>query len=54
MAADLAFPLQALERPGGHLTVLDGIHRLLKADLLGHATVAVTRLPMERLDEIAA
>ncbi len=34
MAADLDLPLQALERPGGHLTVLDGIHRLLKADLV--------------------
>ncbi len=42
VAADLAFPLNVLERPDGRLTVLDGIHRLLKADLLGHATVAVT------------
>ena len=54
MAADLAFPLHALERPDGRVTVLDGMHRLLKADLLGHATVAVNAIPLDRLDEIAA
>lgn len=53
MAADLAFPLHALVRPGRPRTLLDGVHRLLKAELLGHATVAVTDVPMARLDDIA-
>ncbi len=54
MAADVAFPLHALKRPDGRVTVLDGMHRLLKADLLRHATVAVNTIPMARLDDIAA
>jgi hypothetical protein len=54
MAADVAFPLDALVRAEGHLTLLDGVHRLLKADLLGHVTVDVRELPTARLDEIAA
>ncbi len=54
MAADLRFPIHALERPSGRLTVLDGIHRLLKADLLGHTTVRIKKISTDRLDEIAA
>jgi hypothetical protein len=53
MAADLSFPLHALARQEGSLILLDGVRRLLKADLLGLATVAVKQLPIARLDEIA-
>jgi hypothetical protein len=54
MAADLAFALHALIRPGGTLTLLDGVHRLLKADICGQQTVSVKKLPMDRLDDIAS
>ncbi len=53
MAADLAFPLHALVRPEGVLALLDGVHRLLKADLLGQRTVDVKKVPMACLDAIA-
>jgi hypothetical protein len=53
MAADLTLPLHALVRAGRPRTLLDGVHRLLKADLLGHAMVAVKDLPAPRLDDIA-
>ena len=52
MAADLTFPLHALVRAGRSRTLLDGVHRLLKADLLGHAMVAVKDIPSARLDKI--
>ncbi len=53
MAADLAFPVHALVRPERRLTLLDGVHRLLKADLLGHRTIDVKKVPMACLDAIA-
>ncbi len=53
MAADLAFPVDALARPRGALTLLDGVHRLLKADMLGRRTVDVKKVPMACLDAIA-
>jgi hypothetical protein len=49
----LSFPLHALVRQGGSLILLDGVRRILKADLFGLATVAVKQLPMARLDDIA-
>lgn len=54
MATDLAFPLHALVRASGTLTLLDGVRRLLKADLCGQQTVSVRKLPMDRLDDIAS
>jgi hypothetical protein len=52
MAADLPFPLHVLERRRRLLTVLDGTHRLLKADLLGYQAVNVKGLPDQLLDRI--
>lgn len=52
MAADLRHPLHVLVRPD-RLTVLDGVHRLLKAHHLGHPTVAVHQVPLERLETVA-
>lgn len=53
MAADLRFPLHLLNRHP-RPTILDGVHRLHKASLLGHQSVQVKLLPTNRLDEIAA
>jgi hypothetical protein len=52
LAADMSFPLHVLER-GRRLTVLDGMHRLLRAQVKGHSEVLVKALPFERLDDIA-
>ena len=40
MAADLAFPIDII-RNKGRWFILDGLHRLIKAALLGHRKVAV-------------
>jgi hypothetical protein len=52
LAADLSFPLHVLQRPN-RLTVLDGMHRLLRAHLEGRRRVQVKMLPIDRLDDIA-
>ena len=54
LAADLAHPLDTLWRPGAPPVVLDGVHRLLRAELLGRRAVAVRRLGDEQLATIAA
>jgi hypothetical protein len=52
LAADTRFPLHLIARPS-RLTVLDGMHRLLKARMEGHRTVLAKKVPAERLDDIA-
>ena len=52
LAADTDFPLHLLERPG-RFTVLDGMHRLLRAHMQGHITVLAIKVPAGRLDDIA-
>jgi len=51
LAADLDFPLVGTMIEG-RLVLLDGVHRLLKARLLGIPTVRVRVLPPDRIDEI--
>jgi hypothetical protein len=53
LAADPRQPLHVVRRADGRLTILDGIHRLLRAELEGLTTVVVHVLPWEDLDEIA-
>ena len=53
LAADLRHPLHVVRRPDGRVTILDGIHRLLRAELEGRATVSVRVLAWEELDGIA-
>jgi hypothetical protein len=48
MAADLGCPLDLLFR-NGRWVILDGVHRLLKADRLGLNNVQVRRLPAAML-----
>ena len=48
MAADLDCPLDLLLR-SGRWVILDGVHRLLKADLLGLSHVQVRRQPAAML-----
>jgi hypothetical protein len=53
LAADLRYPLDVLRHSDGRLTVLDGVHRLLRGELEGRPTVDVRILAWNRLDEIA-
>jgi hypothetical protein len=48
MAADLGYPLDLLFR-NDRWVILDGVHRLLKADVLGLSNVRVRRLPAAML-----
>ncbi len=52
LAADTTVPLHLLARPN-QLTVLDGMHRLLKASLEGRRTIPAKKVPTDRLDDIA-
>ena len=53
LAAELGYPLVATPMED-RLVLLDGVHRLLKAQLLGIPTVRVRVLPPDRIDEIRA
>ena len=53
MAADLTLPLHVLVRQGRVVTMLDGMHRLLKADLAGMQLVQTKPVPPRCLDIIA-
>lgn len=53
LTADLSHPLDVVRRPDNRLTILDGIHRLLRAELEGRTTVNVRVLPWSDLDQIA-
>jgi hypothetical protein len=53
LSADPRYPLAVVRRVDGRLTILDGIHRLLRAELEGFVTVVVRVLSWEDLDEIA-
>jgi hypothetical protein len=48
--ADLAYPIDLLA--GDRLVMLDGVHRLLKADILGMSTIAAHILDDARFAEI--
>jgi hypothetical protein len=53
MAADLRYPLDAVRRPDGRVTILDGVHRLLRAWLGRQVAVRVRVLEWDELDAIA-
>lgn len=54
LAADPSHPLDVVRRPDNRITILDGVHRLLRAELEGQTVVAVRVLPWPELDRIAA
>ena len=53
LAADLRHPVDVVRRLDGRITILDGVHRLLRAELEGRSTVAVRILEWGELDRIA-
>ena len=50
--ADLAYPVHVVMRHGRWL-ILDGIHRLVKAEMTGSEDIAVLTLAPAHIDEIA-
>jgi len=48
--ADLSYPIVVMYKPGRGWIVLDGMHRLLKADWLGHETIDVVRADQALVD----
>jgi hypothetical protein len=54
LAADLRHPLDVVRRPDDRITILDGVHRLLRAELEGRDVLTVRVLPWTELDRIAA
>jgi len=52
LAADLRYPIHVVEN-GERLTILDGVHRLLKADMSGAEHIPARRLKMDDLVRIA-
>lgn len=53
LATDLGVPLDVMWWRG-RFTIMDGIHRLLKAELLGLAEVLVRKMPPDLVPEILA
>jgi hypothetical protein len=53
MASDLRYPIH-LTRYNNRWTVLDGFHRLLKADLLGWTDIPAMKLSTEDFQNITA
>lgn len=51
MQADLAYPIDIMENKGRWL-ILDGLHRLMKASILGMKRVNVRKVPREWITEI--
>ncbi|MFI6679687.1 hypothetical protein [Kribbella sp. NPDC050470] len=54
MAADLRYPIDVVRRPDGRISILDGVHRLLRAHLERQQLVRARVLEWEELDAIAA
>jgi hypothetical protein len=53
LAADLRHPVDVVRRPDGRITILDGVHRLLRAELEHREVLAVRVLGWDELDLIA-
>lgn len=53
LCADLSYPLDVM-LSGGRWAIMDGVHRLLKASLLGLDVVRVRKIPRSAIPLIAA
>ena len=49
--ADLSYPIDIMENKGRWL-ILDGLHRLVKAKILGHDKVSVRKIPRTEIPKI--
>ncbi|GAB3943467.1 hypothetical protein GCM10029976_066130 [Kribbella albertanoniae] len=54
LAADLSHPIDAVRREDGRITILDGIHRLLHAELTDQPVITARLLDWAHLDDIAS
>lgn len=51
MKADLSHPIDIMENKG-RLLILDGLHRLVKAKILGNSKVQVRKIPRSKIPNI--
>ena len=51
MKADLSYPIDIMKNKGRWL-ILDGLHRLVKAKILGKTKVEVRKVPRDKIPEI--
>jgi hypothetical protein len=51
MKADLSHPIDIMENKGRWL-ILDGLHRLVKAKILGNSKVQVRKIPRNKIPDI--
>jgi len=51
MSADINYPIDIMENKN-HWLILDGLHRLVKAKILGHKKVNVRKIPRTEIPKI--
>ncbi len=51
MSSNLSYPIDIMENKGRWL-ILDGLHRLVKAKILGETKVAVRKIPRDKIPNI--
>ncbi|MFA5155052.1 MAG: hypothetical protein WC453_01315 [Patescibacteria group bacterium] len=49
LSADIRYPIDIIENPGGRLEILDGVHRLVRLMREGHRRVKVRRIPRQSI-----
>lgn len=49
---DLKYPLDIIKNQKGNWEILDGLHRLVKAKILGHNKVNVRKIPKSKIKDI--
>lgn len=52
MASDLKHPIDIMKNKAGKWEILDGLHRCVKAQLLGHTIVMVRKVPARMIHKI--
>jgi len=52
MGADLKYPIEVMKNKKGKWEILDGLHRLVKAKVLGQTVVKVRKVPYSKIKEI--
>lgn len=52
MASNLKYPIDVMKNKKGKWEILDGLHRLVKAKILGHKTVKVRKVSTAKIKDI--
>ena len=52
MSSDLKYPVDIMKNKKDKWEMLDGLHRVVKAKILGHETIEVRKVPLSKKKEI--